>query len=296
MRPINLLLAALFASVPAQAERTSSWNARAAANVTTTVAGYRPGLIVEEDTESFNGRRDQTERARFDADLQLRLPYFEAQFQPYTIAPSEHLRVNLAGIEAHMRIVPVPAVQFGFYHHSTHNFSRPAGPGSPATEPYGEGVELDGLTLRLRPFAGTSPIAGYGGRYQWQFNGYWFFPGYQRNATPYVLTEDTVLERGQTGRTAWRANSRFEAFNRFGAADAGLQLQWSEEQLASVLFDASVTARLTPFGTIGNHFLVGPVFTYGANLSREHRFGVVQAWLGLRLTVLLADDDDDSLR
>lgn len=269
------------------------WSSRSVVNATVGVVGYRPGLILEDDTQGFDARHDQTERTRLDADLQLRLPYFEVRFQPYTVVPSENMRVNLAGLEVHVWIAPTDFLKIGEYHHSSHNFSRP---GENGTEKYGNGIELDGLALQLTPLQGTDLLSGYGGRYEWQLNGYWFYPGYTRNGSPHVITSDAVISERGTGYTAWRANTRLDAFNALGSVSTGLQFNGSPSTVASVVFDATVQARLSPLGEIGNHLFIGPTFTYGANLDRAHAFGPVQAWLGLQISGVLSDDEDDMLR
>ncbi len=272
------LLATVIPSIAAAGD--GKWDYHVDLTTTTGLFGYRPGKIVADDSPNpFIASQEQSARTEIRGRLRIAGEWAELDVEPYTIVPSEQIRVNVGGVEITV-LAPVTSwAKVGLYHHSSHNFSD-------AT--YGWGIDLNAVVLDLRLLEGTVPLFGEDGRYRLRFLGHGYLRG---KASPYVFTAATSVGPASVGDTSWRAGLLFDGAHPRGRTECSVLLAAAEAAPSSILANCAV--MLTPgprfFGTFGEHLYAGPFVGYGRNFSRTSEFGTDAFYGGIRVDLLFAE-------
>ena len=265
---------------PTHARADGGWQPDVDVVTTTGLWGYRPATVLSHDgpgtfSAADNPRTITEVRGR----MRITGEWLEFDLEPYTVVPSDRLRVALGGVEATL-VAPIrPWLKVGLYHHSAHNFSD----GN-----YGWGLDLNAVVLDLRLFRGETDLFGGRGRYRLRFLGHAY---YRDQAPAHVFTETTTVAAKDIGRTSWRAGLLFDGEHPRGRASCSALLASDGAVPTSVLVDLAVTFKLGDgfFGALGEHVLVGPFLGYGQNFTRLDAFGSNAFYGGVRVDLLFTD-------
>lgn len=271
---------AICAIIPSHAFADRLWRPDVDVVTTTGLFGYRPATVLSHDGDgTFVAADHPAMRTEVRGRLRITGTWLEFDLEPYTVIPTDRLKVSLGGVEATL-VAPIrPWLKVGLYHHSAHNFSD---------GDYGWGIDLNAVVLDLRLFHGKAELFGDDGRYKLRFLGHAY---YRDQATPYVLTSTTNVSAKDIGSTRWRGSLLFDGDHPRGRAEGSLSLLGSDGAPTSVAVNLSVTAKLGDgfFGALGEHLSVGPFISYGQNFSRIEEFGSNAFVGGLRIDLLFTD-------
>lgn len=270
------------------AEDGGVWQYRVDIVTQTGVAGYQPAKVLSDDgADTFVASQEHHVRTEIRGRMTIVGAWLEFNMEPYTVIPAELIRVNLGGIETSLMAEVAPRTKIGLYHHSAHNFSDGR---------YGWGINLNALVLDVLVLDGKVDLFGDAGRYRLNFLGHWYTSG---SASPYRLTEATVIAPSDIGATLWRAGLVFEATHPAGTAECALDVKGSGDGVPA---SANVTCAVlfTPgsrfLGELGKHVYAGPFINYGINFTRADEFGRHAAFGGIRADLLFADTRSTSAR
>jgi len=269
------------------AERSEGmWETKSDLALTMLLFGYSPAKIVSDSSKDVRGDALDHKKGEFLFRFMAHGKYADIELLPYTIVPVSEgngYHVNAAGIELNLLLIVTDRLRFGFYHHSSHNFSD----GS-----YGRGIDLNAFVLDGEIARGAiSSIAG--GMYQLRGVAHYYFVD---NASPYVITEDTDVSARRLGHMKTKAGleiGMYDAADR--RATCSTMLTTTRAALASVSSrcDLLFTPGPSFFGTLGDHMMVGPYLEFHENITRTERFGKNAYAGGVRIRFLFVKDSGD---
>jgi hypothetical protein len=243
--------------------------------------GYEPATILNRGQEEMYTAAAEPERfLRFGGIIQAEGAYVAIDLRPYTDTrlKTDGIRVNTGGLEVRLSSPISYWIGFGFYHHSSHNFSEGK---------YGFGTNLNSLFGRIR-LGEWAVTLGEKLALVPHLEAHVFV---SRDASPYLLTAGAAVPAGGSGETTWRAASTLRVRgehvrSEFAAVANGDGLG----RMASMYLDVPVMLRPgRTLGTFGEHVYIGPYGTFGWNLYHTDVFGEIAWSAGIRADIVVAD-------